>query len=127
MCIFLKPALTLCLGRTIVACKKEFILMCNNGDNMNVVFYDGDNFPDKKTFERTAYVDAIMLKNGEILGFRDNIIYQFMKGKELKFARVYQRQVTKFILDKFGNVFFLEAPSKITKIFRVESNAKMKH
>ena len=101
--------------------------MCNNGDNMNVVFYDGDNFPDKKTFERTAYQEAILLENGEILGFREGIIYRFLKGKEKKFAVCFHKRHVKFSTDKFGNVFFLENSSKISKAFKVRDfdNPKM--
>lgn len=100
--------------------------MCNNGDNMNVVFYDGDNFPDKKTFERTAYLEAILIPNGEILGYRDRSIYRFMKGKETKFAHCFHKRDVCFHVDQFGNVFYLESASKITKAFNVHNHPRPK-
>ena len=53
---------------------------------MTAVFYDGELFPDKKTFERTAYNEAVLLRNGEILGYRDKSIFLYIKGTEKKFA-----------------------------------------
>lgn len=93
---------------------------------MNAVFYDGPNFPDKKTFERTAYQEAVLLSNGEILGFREGVVYRFFKGLETKFIKCFHKRKVRFRQDSFGNIFFLENSSKITKAFKVYAFDKPK-